>query len=68
MQKKRKFFFTNQDCVIKKNKFLKFPKTKEQLNIGKLGLRREIKTGTCDPKYNQYVVELVVDVPLNKSE
>ena len=29
--------FTNQDCVIKENKYLKFPKTKEKLNIGKLG-------------------------------
>lgn len=25
--------FTNQDCVIKNKKFLKFPKTKEELNI-----------------------------------
>ena len=33
--------FTNQDCVIKNNKFLKFPKTKEQLNIGKLGIVKE---------------------------
>ena len=24
--------FTNQDCVIKENKYLKFPKTKDQLN------------------------------------
>ena len=29
--------FSNQDCIIKDNKFLKFPKTKERLNIGKLG-------------------------------
>ena len=30
--------FTNQACLIKDNKYLKFPKTKERLNIGKLGL------------------------------
>src|SRR5690606_37910094 len=28
---------TNQDCIIKDQKYLKFPKTKLQLNIGKLG-------------------------------
>ena len=28
--------FTNQDCVIKDEKYLKFPKTKEQLHIGKI--------------------------------
>ncbi len=30
--------FTNQTCLVKDNKYLKFPKTKERLNIGKIGL------------------------------
>ncbi len=56
--------FTNQDCVIKNNRFLKFPKTKEQLNIGKLGCSEgRLKQVRVIPKYNQYVVELVMEVP-----
>ena len=39
--KEKEVIFTNQDCVIKNNKFLKFPKTKERLNIGKLGYVKE---------------------------
>ncbi|WP_082797541.1 RNA-guided endonuclease InsQ/TnpB family protein [Neobacillus drentensis] len=62
--KEKEVLFTNQDCVIKNNKFLKFPKTKQQLNIGKLGLSNgKLKQVRVIPKYNQYVVELVMDVP-----
>ena len=61
--------FSNQDCVMKQNKFLEFPKTKEQLNIGKLGLvRGKLKQVRVIPKYGQYVVELVVDSPNLKEE
>ncbi len=35
--KEKEIQFTNQDCVITDGKFLKFPKTKLRLNIGKLG-------------------------------
>jgi putative transposase len=35
--KVKEVVFSNQDCVIKEQKFLKLPKTKLQLNIGKLG-------------------------------
>ncbi|MGP7816328.1 RNA-guided endonuclease InsQ/TnpB family protein [Niallia sp. 01092] len=60
----KEVLFTNQDCVIKQNKFLKFPKTKEKLNIGKLGYSKgKLKQVRVIPKYGQYVVELVVDVP-----
>ncbi len=61
--------FTNQDCVIKNNKFLKFPKTKEQLNIGKLGFSEgKLKQVRVIPKYNEYVVELVMDVLTEQKE
>ena len=61
--------FSNQDCVIKNNKFLKFPKTKDQLNIGKLGFSEgKLKQVRVIPKYKEYVVELVMDVPLEPKE
>ena len=52
--------FSNQDCVMKENKFLKFPKTKERLNIGKLGFTEgKLKQVRVNPKYGHYVVELI---------
>jgi putative transposase len=54
--------FTNQDCVMKEQKYLKFPKTKERLNIGKLGFTpNKLKCVRVIPKYNQFVVELVFE-------
>ena len=54
--------FTNQDCVIKENKFLKFPKTKEKLNIGKLGIStNKLKSVRVIPRYGQFVVEMVFE-------
>jgi putative transposase len=56
--------FTNQDCVIKESKYLKFPKTKERLNIGKLGVtNNKLKNVRVIPQYNQFVVELVFEKP-----
>ncbi len=67
--KEKEVVFTNQDCVIKNSRFLKFPKTKQQLNIGKLGLSNgKLKQVRVIPKYNQYVVELVMDVPTEPIE
>ncbi len=44
--------------------FLKFPKTKLQLNIGKLGFTEgKLKQVRVIPKYNAYVVEFVLDGP-----
>jgi len=55
--------FSNQDCVIKDNKFLKFPKTKERLNIGKLGYTNErMKSVRVIPKHGQFVVEIIFEV------
>jgi putative transposase len=57
--------FTNQDCVIKEGKFLKFPKTKQQLNIGKLGYTEgKLKQVRVVPKYGKYVIELIFECPL----
>jgi putative transposase len=60
----KEMMFTNQDCVIKNGKYVKFPKTKLQLNIGKLGvIKGKLKQVRIIPKYSEYVVELVIDVP-----
>lgn len=67
--KEKEIIFTNQDCVIKNDKFLKFPKTKKQLNIGKLGLANgRLKQVRVIPKYKEFVIELVMDVPLEQTE
>ncbi len=56
--------FTNQDCGIKDKKFLKFPKTKGCLNIGKLGFTEgKLKQVRVLPKHGKYVVELVFGIP-----
>ncbi len=61
--KEKEVSFSNQDCVIKENKFLKFPKTKERLNIGKLGFTEgKLKQVRVIPKYGHYVVELIFEV------
>lgn len=56
----KEVYFSNQDCVIKKGKFLKLPKTKLQLNIGKLGCTSgKLKQVRIIPSYGHYIVELV---------
>jgi len=53
---------TNQDCQIKDRKYLKLPKTKHRLNIGKLGyIDGALKMVRIVPRYGQYVMELVFD-------
>src|SRR5690625_7544298 len=55
--------FSNQDCVIKDNKFLKFPKTKEKLNIGKLCYTNEkLKSDRVIPKNCQFTVDIIFEV------
>ncbi|CEI80754.1 putative transposase [Oceanobacillus oncorhynchi] len=62
--KEKEITFSNQDCMVKDNKFLKFPKTKARLNIGKLGYSEgRLKQVRVVPKYGQYVVELVFQIP-----
>uniref|UniRef100_UPI00403FB61E RNA-guided endonuclease InsQ/TnpB family protein n=1 Tax=Oceanobacillus sp. FSL W7-1281 TaxID=2921698 RepID=UPI00403FB61E len=63
-KKEKEVLFSNQDCVIKENKFLKFPKTKERLNIGKLGFTEgRLKQVRLIPKYGHYMVELIFQMP-----
>ncbi len=51
--------------MVKGNKFLKFPKTKLCLNIGKLGYSEgKLKQVRVVPKYRHYVVELVFQIPI----
>ncbi|WP_188455672.1 RNA-guided endonuclease InsQ/TnpB family protein [Virgibacillus oceani] len=62
--KEKEVTFSNQDCVIRDHKFLKFPKTKERLNIGKLGwIEGKLKQVRVIPKYGQYVVGIIFAVP-----
>ncbi|AZV42442.1 RNA-guided endonuclease InsQ/TnpB family protein [Peribacillus asahii] len=59
--KEKEVKITNQDCVIKEGKYLKFPKTKERLNIGKLGcLDGKLQEVRIIPRYGHYVIELVM--------
>lgn len=61
--KEKEISFSNQDCVIKERKFLKFPKTKECLNIGKLGFTEgKLKQVRVNPKYGHYVVEMIFEI------
>lgn len=55
--------FTNQDCVIKDQKYLKFPLTRLQLNIGKLGaVEGKLKQVRVIPQYGKFVVEIVKEI------
>ena len=68
----KEIIFTNQDCCIKDQKYLKFPKTKRKLNIGKLGMiEGKLMQVRVIPKYGNYVVELVKkveDAPIEPAE
>ncbi|KRE97709.1 transposase [Paenibacillus sp. Soil766] len=61
--------FTNQDCVIKERKYLKFPKTRLQLNIGKLGYTDgQLMQVRVVPGFGQYVVEMVFACRIEERE
>ncbi|QQZ61025.1 transposase [Paenibacillus sonchi] len=61
--------FSNQDCVIKERKFLKLPKTRLQLNIGKLGRAHgQLKQVRVVPSHGHYVVELIFACPMEEKE
>ncbi|GBF76915.1 hypothetical protein PA598K_05429 [Paenibacillus sp. 598K] len=58
--------FSNQDCVIKEQKYLKLPRTKLQLNIGKLGCKRgKLMQVRVIPRHGQFVVELIFATPVD---
>ncbi|MFE6075072.1 RNA-guided endonuclease InsQ/TnpB family protein [Paenibacillus sp. NPDC057886] len=67
--KVKELMFSNQDCIIKERKYLKFPKTRLQLNVGKLGSTYgQLKQVRVVPRYGQYVVELVFACQIEKIE
>ena len=58
-------FFSNITCKIKNEKYLRFPKTKLQLNIGKLGIKGKLKQVRVIPHTTYYDIELVLDTTEN---
>ena len=61
-------FFSNQTCKIKDNKYLRFPKTKYQLNIGKLGsIDGTLKQVRVVPYSNYFEIELVFELKEKRS-
>lgn len=54
-------YFTNITCTIKENKYLRFPKTKFKLNIGKLGMKGTLKQVRVIPHTTYFDVEVVLD-------
>ena len=55
-------YFSNITCKIKDNKYLRFPKTKLQLNIGKLGMFGTLKQVRVIPHTTYFDVEVVLDI------
>lgn len=54
--------FSNQVCTVKDGRYLKFPHTKERLNIGKVGLKGKLQQVRIIPAYGEYTMEVVVKV------
>jgi putative transposase len=52
--------FSNQVCLVKNRKYLKFPHTKETLNIGKVGLKGKLQQVRIIPTYGEYTIEVVL--------
>ena len=53
--------FTNQVCVIKENKYLKFPKIKECLNISKCGEVGNLKEVRVKPHFDGFTIDVVME-------
>ena len=54
-------YFSNITCKIKDNKYLRFPKTKLQLNIGKLGMYGTLKQVRVIPHATYFDVEIILE-------
>ena len=52
---------TNQVCVIKDNKYLKFPKIKTMLNIGKCGVVGNLKEVRIKPHLLGFTIDVVME-------
>ena len=57
---RKEAILSNQICTIKEEKYLKFPKTKFRLNIGKLANLKGFQQVRIIPKYDYFTVELVI--------
>lgn len=65
----KEVILTNQECLIKEQKYLKLPLTKYRLNIGKLGCTpSSLKQVRIRPRYGQYVMELVFTCDFSSKE
>lgn len=65
--RKKETIFSNQICKIQDKKFLRFPKTKGRLNIGKLAtFPGEFQQVRIIPKYNGFTVEVIFLVGVKK--
>lgn len=58
---KTTLYFTNLTCKIKDKKYLRFPKTKHQINIGKLGMYGILKQVRVIPHQTYYDVEIILE-------
>ncbi|MBO1006005.1 hypothetical protein [Pseudogracilibacillus auburnensis] len=55
----KEVYFSNQECSIQEGRYVKFPRTKTRLNIGKLGLSPgRFKQVRVLPRYQQFLVDL----------
>jgi putative transposase len=54
---------TNQICVIKEDKYLKFPKTKNKLNIAKIGVNN-LKEVRIKPHFVGFTIDIVSETPI----
>ena len=57
---RKETILSNQICTIKEGKYLKFPKTKLRLNIGKLANLKGYQQVRIVPKYDGFTVEMVI--------
>ena len=57
---RKETILSNQICTIKEGKYLKFPKTKLRLNIGKLANLKGYQQVRIIPKYDGFTVEMVI--------
>lgn len=58
----KEVIYSNQESTISAcGKYLKLPQTKVKLNIGKLGLKGELKQVRVIPKHGVFFVELVLE-------
>jgi putative transposase len=52
---------TNQDAVVKYGNYIKLPKTKATINLGKLKLKGKLKEITIIPFHNTYKINIVTE-------